>query len=171
MITGVGHETDFTIADFTADLRAPTPTAAAELATPNRDDLRTDLAGLSGQLSRPIQARLSNQHWELIDLQKRLQLHSPQVRLRTDRQRLDDLSHRAEVAVLHSLQLHHTRLAGLDQRLRSLSPLAVLGRGFAVVSHPNGQVVRSINQVQPDDELKIRISDGQFNARALDDGG
>jgi len=170
IITGVGHETDFTIADFTADLRAPTPTAAAELATPNRDDLRTSLADLAGQLSRTIQVVLSSQLWALDNLKSRLLLRSPQARLRDDRQRLDDLLHRAGVAAFHSLQLRHARLTGLDQRLGALSPLAVLGRGFAVISHPNGQVVNSIRQVQPDDTLKIRLSDGQFNARALDDG-
>ena len=171
IITGVGHETDFTIADFAADLRAPTPTAAAELATPNRDDLRASLADQAGRLSRTIQAVLSNQRWELSSLQNRLLLRSPQARLRTDRQRLDDLARRAEIAVLHSLELRHTRLVGLSQHLGSLSPLAVLGRGFAVVSHPDGQVVRSVHQIQPDDALKIRLSDGQFYARALDAGG
>jgi len=171
IITGVGHETDFTIADFAADLRAPTPTAAAELATPNRDDLRASLADQAGRLSRTIQAVLSNQRWELSSLQNRLQLRSPQARLRTDRQRLDELARRAEITVLHSLELRHTRLTGLDQRLGSLSPLAVLGRGFAVVSHPDGQVVRSVHQIHPDDELNVRVSDGQFHARALDAGG
>jgi exodeoxyribonuclease VII large subunit len=171
VITGVGHETDFTIADFAADLRAPTPTAAAELATPNRDDLLASLADQAERLDRTIQAILSSQRWELSSLQNRLQLRSPQVRLRTDRQRLDDLARRAGVAMFHSLQLRHTRLSGLDQRLGALSPLGVLGRGYAVVSRPDGQVVRSVRQVQPDDALKIRISDGQFNARAVKDEG
>jgi exodeoxyribonuclease VII large subunit len=169
IITGVGHETDFTIADFAADLRAPTPTAAAELATPNRDDLHASLADQGERLGRTIQAVVSSQRWELSSLQNRLQLRSPQARLRTDRQRLDDLARRAEMGVLHSLQLRHAHLAGLDQRLGSLSPLAVLGRGFAVVSHFDGQVVHSVRQVQPGDELKVRVSDGQFTARALKD--
>ncbi len=169
IITGVGHETDFTIADFAADLRAPTPTAAAELAVPNREDLRASLADLALGLNRTIQAVISSQRWELSSLQNRLQLRSPQTQLRTDRQRLDDLSHRAGLGVLHSLQLRRARLAGLQQRLAALSPLAVLGRGYAVVSHVDGQVVHSIIQVQPDDRLNIRVSDGQFTARATKD--
>lgn len=168
VITGVGHETDFTIADFAADLRAPTPTAAAELATPNREDLRLSLSDLQEGLGRSIQAVLSSQRWELGALQNRLLLHSPEARLRTDRQRLDDLSHRAWVAAVHSLQLRQAHLVGLDQRLSALSPLAVLGRGFAVVSHPDGQVVRSIKQVLPEDELNVRVSDGQFHAKVKD---
>jgi exodeoxyribonuclease VII large subunit len=171
VITGVGHETDFTIADFAADLRAPTPTAAAELATPNRDDLLASLAAQTEQLDRTIRAILSSQRWELSSLQNRLQLRSPQARLDTDRQRLDDLARRAEMGILHSLQLRHTRLAGLDQRLAALSPLAVLGRGYAVVSHADGRVIRSVQQVQPQDALKIRLSDGQFNARAAENEG
>ena len=167
IITGVGHETDFTIADFAADLRAPTPTAAAELATPNRDDLLASLADQAERLDRTIQAVVSSQRWELSSLQNRLQLRSPQTRLRTDRQRLDDLARRAGVGVLHSLQLRHTRLAGLGQRLGALNPLAVLGRGYAVVSHLDGRVVRSVRQVQPDDELNVQLSDGQFKARTL----
>jgi exodeoxyribonuclease VII large subunit len=106
----------------------------------------------------------------LSSLQNRLQLCSPQARLRTDHQRLDDLARRAEIGLLHSLQLRHAHLAGLDQRLGSLNPLAVLGRGYAVVSHPDGQVVRSVQQVQPDDRLNIRVSDGQFPARATENG-
>jgi exodeoxyribonuclease VII large subunit len=73
------------------------------------------------------------------------------------------------VGVLHSLQLRRARLAGLHQRLAALSPLAVLGRGYAVVSHPDGQVVRSTKQVQPDDKLNIRVSDGQFVTRVQED--
>jgi exodeoxyribonuclease VII large subunit len=170
VITGVGHETDFTIADFTADLRAPTPTAAAELATPNRDDLLASLADQTEQLERIILAVLSNQRWGLSGLQNRLQLCSPQTRLRTDQQRLDELARRSTLGVQHSLQLRRAKLAGLGQRLGALNPLAVLGRGYAVVSHPDGQVVRSVRQVQPDDELHIRVSDGQFTSRVLKDG-
>jgi exodeoxyribonuclease VII large subunit len=162
IITGVGHETDFTIADFAADLRAPTPTAAAELATPNRDDLSVAIADLAERLGRISQAVLASRRWELNDRQNRLRFQSPQSRLRTDRQRLDDFARRAETTVLHSLQLHRTRLSGLEQRLVSLNPLAVLGRGFAIVSHPDGSVVRSVTQVQAGDALNVRVSDGEF---------
>jgi exodeoxyribonuclease VII large subunit len=117
-----------------------------------------------------ILAVLSNQRWGLSGLQNRLQLCSPQTRLRTDQQRLDELARRSTLGVQHSLQLRHAKLAGLGQRLGALNPLAVLGRGYAVVSHPDGQVVRSVRQVQPDDELHIRVSDGQFTSRVLKDG-
>ena len=162
IITGVGHETDFTIADFAADLRAPTPTAAAELATPNRDDLSVAITDLAERLGRISQAALAARHWELNDRLNRLRFQSPQSRLRTDRQRLDDFTRRVEITVQHNLQLRRTCLNGLEQRLASLNPLAVLGRGFAIVSHPNGPAVRSVTQVQPGDELNVRVSDGEF---------
>jgi exodeoxyribonuclease VII large subunit len=165
IITGVGHETDFTIADFAADVRAPTPTAAAELATPNRDDLLAVLSDLTRRISRTTLAALSTRRWELSDVHNRLQLRSPQARLRTDRQRLDELSHRAEVALRYGLQLQRTRLSGFDQQLASLNPLAVLGRGFAVIVQPDGKVIRSVTQVQPGDPLTARVSDGQFGVQ------
>jgi exodeoxyribonuclease VII large subunit len=168
VITGVGHETDFTIADFVADLRAPTPTAAAELATPNRDDLQVGLAELLARLERTSQAALAGQRWRLNDLHGRLRLHSPQASLRSDRQRLDELARRAEVKIRHAMQLRAARLSGLEQRLNTLNPLAVLARGFAVVSHPDGQIVRSISQVHSGAALHVQVEDGAFDVRAVE---
>ena len=168
VITGIGHETDFTIADFAADLRAPTPTAAAELATPNRDDLHLALSDLDSHLADSTFAQLTARRQQLSHCQLRLQLRSPQSRLRADRQRIDDLTRRTGVAVLHILLLHRTRLQGLNQHLLSLDPQAVLARGFAVVSHRDGQIVQSVHQVKPGDSLHVRLSEGQFDARVLD---
>ncbi len=168
VITGVGHETDFTIADFAADLRAATPTAAAELATPNRMDLLALLSELAERVRRAALADLQGNKWDLSELENRLRLRSPQARWRSDRQRLDDLGHRASVAWLNRLKLERARLDGTGQRLKSLNQEAILGRGYAVVSHPDGRLVRSIGDVSPGDALKVRVSDGHFDARALD---
>jgi len=97
-----------------------------------------------------------------------LQLRSPRARLRTDRQRLDELIRRAGIALKHSLQLRRTRLVGIEQHLVSLNPLAVLGRGFSVVSQPDGQLVRSTAQVQAGDPLNVRVSDGQFGVQVTE---
>jgi exodeoxyribonuclease VII large subunit len=97
VITGVGHETDFTIADFAADLRAPTPTAAAELATPDQVDLRLGLEEARKRMDRSIVSTLQTQDRQLVALRHLLNLSTPLARIRRDRQRLDELSRRAEV--------------------------------------------------------------------------
>ena len=170
IISGVGHETDFTIADFVCDLRAPTPTAAAELATPNRADLQITLNELGQRLGRGMQSGLNSHRWQLNHLENRLAMRSPQGRVRSDRQRLDDLVRRSGAGLAHRLQLNRARLNGVQHHLASLNPLAVLGRGFAVVSQPDGQLVRSVRQVHPGDDLNVRVSDGQFGVRARQTG-
>lgn len=168
VITGVGHETDFTIADFAADLRAATPTAAAELATPNRADLLISLSELSERARRTAATRLQEIKWELAELLNRLRLRSPQARWRSDRQQLDDLSHRSSVAWLSRLKLERALLEGTDQRLFALNPESILERGYALVTRQDGGVVRSVRQVAPGEALIVRVSDGQFGARVLD---
>jgi exodeoxyribonuclease VII large subunit len=165
VITGVGHETDFTIADFVADLRAPTPTAAAELATPNQADLRLALLEQERHLAAALGSFLLASQGQLDILQNRLRLLSPLTRIRRDRQRLDDLARRAEVALMHRLAIQRTRLGGLEQRLSSLNPLAILGRGYALVRKTDGRLVRRVGQVSPGEQLQVRVSDGEFAAR------
>jgi exodeoxyribonuclease VII large subunit len=169
VICGVGHETDFTIADFASDLRAPTPTAAAELATPDRMDLLDSLSATQTRLERTIQASLNNLRWSLDTLDRRLQQRSPLWMIASGRQRLDDLLHRVAVSLDHSLALHKVRIRGLEQSLSALSPSAILERGYAVVSHQDGRTVRQVNQVASDDLLTVRVSDGEFSARVSPD--
>jgi exodeoxyribonuclease VII large subunit len=165
VITGIGHETDFTLADFAADLRAPTPTAAAELATPDQVDLRAGLVEAARQLFQSASTSLESQRWTLKSLENRLSLLSPQTRLRSDRQRLDEYTYRIETALSHRLQLETTRLNSLGQSLTALNPNAVLARGFSIVSLAGGQRVSSIHQVNPGDNLNIKVSDGEFAAK------
>jgi exodeoxyribonuclease VII large subunit len=165
VISGVGHETDFTIADFVSDLRAPTPTAAAELATPNRVDLLVSLQDLLARSGRALQISLNNARWVLHHTENQLHLYSPQTRIRSDRQRLDELERRAISAIRYRNKLQISEINGLQQRLAALNPLAVLGRGYAVVMDSDGQAVRSIQQVHPGDQVQVQVSDGAFDAR------
>lgn len=165
VIAGVGHETDFTIADFVADLRAPTPTAAAELATPNQDDLQALLTEYTAHAQRCIQSCLSRRRWELDVQRNRMSLHSPLPRIRSDRQRLDDLVRRAGTGLHHRVRLQRTHLLGFEQRLHALSPLAVLQRGYAIVSKAGGELVRSKHQVELGEDLSVRVSDGSFSVK------
>lgn len=166
VITGIGHETDFTLSDFAADLRAPTPTAAAELSTPNLMDLRFDLNEQVQLLAHAASAILNDQRQELNSLKSRLRLLSPQFRLRSNRQRLDEFIHRNETALAHHIEIERTRLNSLAQRLDSLNPSAVLRRGFAIVTREDGFRVRSTSHVKSGDLLNIQVSDGDFSATA-----
>lgn len=165
IITGIGHETDFTIADFAADLRAPTPTAAAELATPNRADLRLSLEELNNYLGQLTQNYLYTLRRQLESQQNRLRLLTPRTQIRRDLQRLDELTARVGRSLVNTLKINHTSLASLQMRLNALNPQAVLERGYAMVTQTSGEVVRSINQVQPNEDLQVKVSDGQFDVR------
>jgi exodeoxyribonuclease VII large subunit len=170
VITGVGHETDFTLADFAADLRAPTPSAAAELATAItvlelRQTLIERVQILEGRMGA-----LFERHRNLLeDFQSGLRYYSPLRRVQTERQRVDEVSRRGNAAQAHRLELAAARLKGLDNRLTALSPLAVLQRGYAVVTK-NKRIVVSKSQVQDGDALRVRVRDGEFDARVSGNG-
>jgi exodeoxyribonuclease VII large subunit len=163
VVSGVGHEVDFTIADFVADLRAPTPSAAAELTTPDRAELEAQVVALRSELVTALTEDLRDRRAALQSQVRALAHLSPQVRLANLRQRADDLISQATSAVSHHLQLRRERLARLAAQLDALNPLAVLQRGYAVVRR-DGQLVRSVSQVASGDRLSVRVSDGEFDA-------
>jgi exodeoxyribonuclease VII large subunit len=170
VITGVGHETDFTLADFAADLRAPTPTAAAELATPvTLVDLHANLAEIGAILVGGMTALFQKKHAAADWLDNSLRLSSPGRRLQTERQRLDEMSRRWNAAQAHRLEIAVEKFKGLENRLLALSPLAVLRRGYAVVTK-NAQVVTSVAQVRLEDALRVRVQDGEFDTRVTGNG-
>jgi exodeoxyribonuclease VII large subunit len=162
IITGIGHETDFTIADFVSDLRAPTPTAAAELATPDQADMRENLVSLNEQQYRLTLTFLIQLRWSLKELQNHLERTSPLTRIQSDVQRVDELDHRLGASIQHRLQLARTQLTGLLQHMASLSPSAVLERGYAIVTNGSGQIISSVGQVRIGEALNVQVSDGDF---------
>lgn len=164
VITGIGHETDFTLADFAADLRAPTPTGAAVLATPDKADLRANLVSLVERLDAEFETVFTDRQARLDEMERRLLRASPLWQIQNGRQRLDDLSARSQLALLHRLQLEGAHGAGLRSRLLTLNPLAVLERGFAMVSRPDGSLVRSVAQVKAGDGIQVQVADGKFGA-------
>jgi exodeoxyribonuclease VII large subunit len=166
VVTGVGHETDFTLADFVADLRAPTPTAAAELVTPvTVADLLAVARTLERRLADSLRERVRAYRGTVQALASRLGSVSPARRILNDRQRLDDQSRQMTLALSNRMRLDHARLQGLERRLAALSPLAVLARGYAMVQGADGKVVRSTRQVKPGEPLQVRVADGTFGAR------
>ena len=165
IISGVGHETDFTLCDFAADLRAPTPTAAAELATQiTIDDLRIELENYQIRISSSMLNLVAVQGTFLSDVTARLRFVSPERRIQSDIQHLDDLSRRASTSIVYRLQLQVKHIEGTQQRLEALNPLAVLRRGYAVVTRKDdSRVITHVSQVA--DEMRVRVSDGEFEVR------
>lgn len=213
VVSAIGHETDFTIADFAADLRAPTPSAAAELVTEAHHRIAEYLAAQSQRLDRAIRFQLLQvrQLFTRIAAPDRAESRVSSL-LRRLAQRLDDLSFRQESALTTDLRHRQLRVAELgaavlrhdprqslaqtrerllacrarldramerllhtassslsafDARLHSLSPLAVLDRGYALVLDAQGSLIRSTTQLAPGNELTTRLSDGAFTSRVL----
>lgn len=165
VVCGVGHETDFSLADFAADVRAPTPSAAAELVVPDRAELRAQVIGLAAALIAALHSAIETRRWRLAEQVRALKHLSPMAQLAQARQRVDDLLGRAESAVRHNLLLRRERLGGLAGRLAGVSPLGTLERGYAIVRRRDtGVVVQSVTQVAPGDALGVRVADGEFEA-------
>jgi exodeoxyribonuclease VII large subunit len=165
VVTGVGHETDFTIADFCADLRAPTPTAAAEVVTPNKADLFTNLVDLTMRSTQGLQLMIKSRGYELSHINDQLLRLSPLSRLRGDLQHVDELLHRLELGWTHQIQFSRTHIRGLNDRLGAANPTSILNRGYAIVQRLDGEVVRTIQQTRPGEEIDITVSNGQILAR------
>ncbi len=216
VVSAVGHETDFTIADFVADLRAPTPSAAAELITEAQHKIAEHLATQSHRLDRAarfqlLQARqrlsrlpvsraearmaalLHRLAQRLDDLAFRLEAaltaqlrrsqdqvaalaaavlrHDPRQALAQARERLETGRNRLERTLERLLHARASTLGALDARLHSLSPLAVLDRGYALVLNAEGGVIRSVAQIGPGDPLTTRLADGVFTSRVESTAG
>ena len=168
IITGVGHETDFTLADFVADLRAPTPTAAAELATPiTRLDLQSNLTENGRQLASWMTLLIQQKRDARAWLDSRLLQVSPARRLQNERQRLDEISRRCTSTQFHRLEMSMEKSRGLESRLLALNPMAVLRRGYAVITK-NDKVISNVSQVRVSDALRVRVQDGEFDTLVTD---
>ena len=165
IVTGIGHETDFTIADFVADLRAPTPSAAAELTVPEQAEALTYVAGLEVTLTKFTESILRERRSELNGLRRTLRHLSPQTALDNSRQQLDWLLKRADQAMGGLLDAHLGRLSVAWARLEAVSPKATLARGYAIVRSKEGRIVRSIDDVSVGDILNVQVADGKFDAK------
>lgn len=166
IISGVGHETDFTLTDFAADLRAPTPTAAAEVATPDKLELLGIILELSNRQATYLREKISDLRWEYGQYQNTLERLSPEHAVNTYRQRLDEVASRLDRSLQSIFERKRLHLRNLQQALRSLNPSAVLKRGYAIVTRvEDGTLVKSANQVQRDDKIHIQVSQGSLGAR------
>lgn len=170
IISGVGHETDFSLADFAADRRAPTPSAAAEIATPELGELCGDVAQLELALDQAMERQLSARRERLARLHRELRYLSPVAQIENGRQRVDDLLTRLDIAVAHRLEIAHSRLAGLQARLRSLSPQSVLTRGYTIVrARETDAILTSKHQATAGLALRLQFKDGDVAAHVDED--
>ena len=161
-ISGVGHETDFTICDFVADVRAPTPTAAAELASPSREALLNKLKQLSEQLKRNS-LYLVQQREQLLDyLARRLVSPTQQVALQTSQ--LAQLRYRLDLNIQQQLQRQQRNLTQLAQNLHHLNPQAVLSRGYAFAQNKQGEIISNSRQIKAGDDISLTFDVGSAEA-------
>lgn len=164
VIVGVGHETDFTIADFVADLRAPTPSAAAELAVPDRQEMAAYLAGLASDLGTGFMSQVRSRRVMIAGLVRSLYHLSPRRGLDSSRQRLDSATNRLDRTMAWYLERGKSRLALARTELMAVSPRSTLARGYAIVRRDDGRVVRSVEDVEKGDLLRVEVSNGEFGA-------
>jgi exodeoxyribonuclease VII large subunit len=168
VISGVGHEVDVTIADLVADVRAPTPSAAAELAVPDDRALRGEVALRFRRLARAIDLVLERQAARLARDREALRAQAPAARIAAHRERFV-AAHRALLrAGAAQCVAPGTRVAAASARLDALSPLAVLGRGYAIVRHGDGRIVRGRDDAAVGDRLELRVADAELLARVED---
>ena len=160
VISAVGHETDFTIADFVADLRAPTPSAAAELAVEDSSALIRSLSGQKGRLLQAMQRKLLHLSDRLASYETKLHYLDPRSRLRDHQLHLDDLSEQIRRGMQMKLMQSRHRLEVLERRIAGQSPFLKLDQGYAYVSTSDGKALKSIRQVTKKDELLIYVTDG-----------
>ncbi len=164
VISGVGHETDFTLTDFAADLRASTPTGAAVLAVPDMADLQSELRSLALQLSRITKTGIDERRYHLTENAHRLEGLSPRWQVRQGMQRLDDLSLRLAAGIKTLLRAESARLDSISASLKALDPYNVLRRGYALVRDESGVVAASIQQVKLGQCVNVLLHDGAFDA-------
>ena len=164
IISAVGHETDFTIADFVADLRAPTPSAAAELAVADFRQILQNIAGLRDRMQKAMQRRAELGRAQLMQYQMRFQYLNPEAKLRDNRQRLADLDELLRRAMKNRIAEERHMLGIYLERYRGLSTLYKLNQGYSFVSDREGNGIISTKQVHSGDLLEISVTDGVIEA-------
>ena len=164
VISAVGHEPDVTISDYVADLRASTPSNAAELAVPDQQQERQRLEGLTLRLRQAVEVQLDRDRKELRRLEQSRVLRNPVAVVDDQRMHLDSVQRRLALALERTLRRGRVELAGLAGRVDAMSPLKVLSRGYAIAKHED-RAVTTVEQVQPGQAMDVLVADGVYHCR------
>ncbi len=167
VISAVGHETDFTICDFVADLRAPTPSAAAELAVPDKNELIQYLSASAARIGTALGALVASKKAVLETLSAKKCFTSPLYMTERLNEQLADLDRRITRSAQLKLEADKQKISAVSARLAALNPMNVLARGYSAVFDGDGKVVSSTKQIKTDDELTLVMADGKINAKVL----
>ncbi|HQQ84472.1 MAG TPA: exodeoxyribonuclease VII large subunit [Candidatus Marinimicrobia bacterium] len=166
IVSAVGHEVDFTLCDFAADLRAPTPSAAAEMTIPERSHILNFIDQTCNKMAQNIRMRLDNFHKEIDNITKRLFLNRPWELLRQRIQRIDELEGRIVKAINSRILSAQVELDNIHKTLEVLNPRAIMERGFAIVYHwPDKKIIKSISEVAVGEQVSVELKDGEFQAK------
>lgn len=169
IISAVGHEPDVTICDYVADLRAATPSNGAELAVPDQDALRQSLDGMSASLLTALRRQVKGERQRLNALAASPALQSPAAYLNQRRQNLQLLTNRLLASQTQNVERRKRHCVELTAKLDAMSPLKVLTRGYAMAQTADGNVLRSVNQVQTGDPITVSLTDGAIHAIVTDE--
>lgn len=168
VISAVGHETDFTICDFAADVRAPTPSAAAELAVPDTAELLRKINNIVGHMELSLTKNIGMQRTRLEQLAKSRALTSPQNFIDDKRMAVLSLAGRMEQGIKLSLTDKRGKFASLTASLEALNPMSVISRGYSAVFDDSGKLVKSTKQIKKGDRFKFRTTDGSVLGEAVE---
>ena len=164
IISAVGHEIDFTIADYVADLRAPTPSAAAELAVPNSADILHSIKSLSEKIRIISLNQVYNSKLNLKNLENTIRSYHPRNILQSYQQRLDEANLKIEHQISQFLTNYRSDLSTLQGQLKELSPYNALKRGYSILRQRD-QILNSVYKIQKDEKVNILLSDGSLDCR------
>jgi len=168
IISGVGHETDFTLTDFAADLRAPTPTGAAVLAVPDRQDVDSQLISWQYLLEQLVMEGVKDRKSDLLEIAHRFEQHSPNWYVRQGMQRVDDIAQRLHTAMQTCMRSQTAQLEALVNRLAALDPGQILKRGYALVYDSQGRLQISVEQLKLNQMIRMLFQDGTAHAQIND---
>lgn len=168
VISAVGHETDFTLCDFAADRRAPTPSAAAEIAVPDIAAIREYLAGAKSRIDTGVRAGINKKREDIFNLERIVLLNSPTEKLKSSRLKIENCSTKLDAVMQKHISASKREIGELSAKLYGMNPLAVLSRGFGAIENGEGKIISSAARLRVGENVKIIMSDGSFGASVTD---